>query len=278
MQTIHVPNPELLLKESIGNSVRVNEEHRTSDGRVMAFHTTRWDLVLSSGNVDSPQFGKALAELCTIYWYPLYAFARRKGFSEHDAQDLTQSFFLHLLEKTPLKQAHPEKGRFRSFLLASFQNHISVYWQHARALKRGGGSPPVSLDAHESDEAYRLESTDELTAETIFDAHWAKLLLERVTMRLEDQYRMAGKAKVFEQLRGFLSLSGGETGSSYEDAARELGLSLAGAKTLVCRLRKRFASFYRYEVAQTVLDPAEIDSEIHALYLALVATEGRLES
>src|SRR5260370_22344892 len=129
------------LGASIGKRVRVNEEHRTSDGRVMVFHTTRWDLVLSSGNVDSPQFGQALAELCSIYWYPLYAFARRKGFSEHDAQDLTQSFFLHLLEKTSLKQTHPEKGRFRAFLLASFQNHISVYWQHARALKRGGGSP-----------------------------------------------------------------------------------------------------------------------------------------
>jgi RNA polymerase sigma factor (sigma-70 family) len=243
----------------------------------MGFHTTRWDLVLSSGNVDSPQFGKALAELCTIYWYPLYAFARHKGFSEHDAQDLTQSFFLHLLEKTSIKRAHPEKGRFRSFLLASFQNHISVYWQRARALKRGGGSPSISLDEHQSGEAYRLESTDELTAETVFDAHWAKLLLERVTMRLEEEYRIAGKAKVFGQLRGFLSIDGGETGSSYEEAARELGLSLSGAKTLVCRLRKGFASFFRYEVAQTVLDPAEIDAEIHALYTALVATEGRLE-
>jgi DNA-directed RNA polymerase specialized sigma24 family protein len=265
-------------QERIGNSIHVNEEIKIGDGRVMAFHTTCWELVLSSGDVDSPQFGKALAELCTIYWYPLYAFARHKGFSEHDAQDLTQSFFLHLLERTSLKQAHPEKGRFRSFLLASFQNHISVYWQHVRALKRGGGCSSVSLDAHESDEAYQIESTDELTAETVFDAHGAKLLLERVTMQLEEQYRIAGKAKVFEQLRGFLSVSGGETVSSYENAARELGLSLAGTKTLVHRLRKRFASLFRYEVAQTVLDPAEIDAETHALYLALVATEGRLDS
>ena len=248
-----------------------------TDGRVMRFHTTRWDLVLNSGNVDSPLFGKALAELCAIYWYPLYAFARHKGFSQHDAQDLTQSFFLHLLEKTSLKQAHPEKGRFRAFLLASFQNHISVYWQHARTLKRGGGSPVFSLDAQECDVPSRLESTNELTAETVFDAHWGKLLLERVMMRLADEYQIAGKADVFEHLRGYLSITGAETASPYEDAAKELGLSISGAKTLVHRLRKRFTTLFRNEVAQTVLDPTEIDAEIHSLYVAIVATEGRLD-
>jgi len=261
------------VKESIRNSVRVNEEHTTSDGRVMGFQSTRWDLVLNSGNIDSPRFEKALAELCTIYWYPLYAFARQKGFSEHDAEDLIQSFLLHLLEKTSLKQAHPEKGRFRSFLLASFQNHISVYLHHARALKHGGGSHLISLEAHQSAEPYRLEST----AEAVFDAHSAKILLERAAMRLEDEYRMAGKTKIFENLRGYLSTTGRKTASCYEDAARELGLSLAGAKTLICWLRKRFATFFCYEASQTVFDPAEIDAEIHVLDVALVATEGRLE-
>lgn len=251
------------------------------DGRVMRFHTTRWDLVLNSGNVDSPLFGKALAELCAIYWYPLYAFARHKGFSQHDAQDLTQSFTqsfsLHLLEKASLKQAHPEKGRFRAFLLTSFQNHISLYWQQARTLKRGGGSPVFSLDAPECVVLSRLESTNELTAETVFDAHWGKLLLERVMMRLAGEYQIAGKADVFEHLRGYLSITGAETAPPYEDAAKKLGLSISGAKTLVHRLRKRFTTLFSYEVAQTVLDPTEIDAEIHSLYVAIVATEGRLD-
>ncbi len=256
----------------------MNDGQRTGNARVMGFHTTRWDLVLNSGNVDSPDFGKALAELCSIYWYPLYAFARYKGLSEHDAQDLTQNFFLYLLEKRSLKEVHPEKGRFRSFLLASFQNHISVYRQRACAAKRGGGCDTISLDAQPPHERDRLEPTDDLTGETVFDAHWAKFLLERVTLRLEEEYRSAGKANVFGRLRVYLNIAGGENADSYEEAAPELGLSVGGVKTQVCRLRKRFAMYLRHEVAQTVLDPADIDAEIHALYKALVATEGRLST
>ncbi|MBV8414453.1 MAG: sigma-70 family RNA polymerase sigma factor [Verrucomicrobia bacterium] len=256
----------------------MNDGHTTGNARVFGFHTTRWDLVLNSGNVDSPDFGKALAELCSIYWYPLYAFARYKGLSEHDAQDLTQSFFLHLLEKTSLKEVHPEKGRFRSFLLASFQNHISVYRQRACAAKRGGGCDVISLDAQPLHEWDRLEPTDDLTGETVFDAHWAKFLLERVTIRLAEEYRAAGKANVFERLRVYLGIGGSDDADSYEAAAHELGLSAGAVKIQVCRLRKRFATFLRYEVAQTVLDPDEIDAEIHALYEAIVATEGRLST
>src|ERR1700730_12451981 len=244
----------------------------------MGFHTTRWDLVLNSGNIDSPDFGKALAELCSIYWYPLYAFARYKGLPEHDAQDLTQSFFLYLLEKRSLKEVHPEKGRFRSFLLASFQNHISVYRQRACAAKRGGGYDMISLDAQPTHERDRLEPTDDLTGETVFDAHWAKFLLERVTIRLAEEYQSTGKAKAFERLRIYLSITGTEETDSYEEAAQELGLSVGGVKTQVCQLRKRFVTLLRYEVAQTVLDPGEIAAEIHALYEALVATEGRLST
>ena len=254
----------------------MNDGQTTGNARGMGFHTTRWDLVLNSGNIDSPDFGKALAELCSIYWYPLYAFARYKGLSEQDAQDLTQSFFLHLLEKRSLKEVRPEKGRFRSFLLASFQNHISAYRQHACAAKRGGGCDVIYLDAQAPHERDRLEPTDDLTGETVFDAHWARFLLERVTIRLGEEFESTGKANVFERLRVYLNITGTEDADSYEEAAQELGLSLAGVKTQVCRLRKRFKIFLRHEVAQTVLDPGEIDAEIHALYEALVATEGRL--
>jgi DNA-directed RNA polymerase specialized sigma24 family protein len=244
----------------------------------MRFRTTQWDLVFNCGDVGSPQHDRALGELCSLYWYPLYTFARYKRFSEEDAQDLTQSFFLHLLQKTALKQVQPHKGRFRSFLLASFQNHISVYRQYTSAAKRGGGHSLISLDAQHADERYRLEPADDLTAETVFDAHWAKFLIERVMMRLSEEYRRQGKANLFARLRVYLNLMGSDNADRYEEAAKELGLSLAGVKTLVFRMRKRFATFLRNEVAQTVMDPGDVDAEIHALYEALVATEGRLET
>jgi len=244
----------------------------------MRFRTTQWDLVFNSGDVGSPQHSKALENLCSLYWYPLYTFARYKGFSEDDAEDLTQGFFLHTLEKTALKQVQPHKGRFRSFLLASFQNYISVYRQHVLAAKRGGRYHLVSLDAQRAEERYRLETTDDLTAETLFDAQWARLLVERVMMQLSEEYRRQGKATMFERLRVHINLNGSASGDSYQETAKELGLSLAGVKTLVFRMRKRFATLLRNEVAQTVMDPGDIDAEIHALYEALVATEGRLET
>jgi RNA polymerase sigma factor (sigma-70 family) len=255
----------------------VKGKQTTSDGKAMRFRTTCWDLVFDSGDADASQHRKALAELCSLYWYPLYAFARYKGFSEDDAEDLTQSFFLYLLEKTALKQAHPHLGRFRSFLLACFQNHMSVQRQYTSAAKRGGGHPLVSLDAQQSKELYSLEPTEDLTAETIFDARWANILIDRTMMRLSEEYRRQGKERTFERLRIHLNLKGDKTACSYEQCAKELGLSLAAVKTLVFRMRKRFAAFLRDEVAKTVLDPAEIDAEIHALYDALVATEGLLE-
>jgi len=255
----------------------VNDGETISKGRAMRFRTTQWTLVFDSGDSGSPHHDKALAEVCSLYWYPLYAFAQHKGFSEADAEDLTQSFFLHLLDKGALKQAQPHKGRFRSFLLACFQNHISTYRHQASAAKRGGGSPLISLDAEQFMEHDRLEQADDLTAETVFDAQWANVLIERVKVRLAEEYRRRGKADYFERLHVHLNLTGDKTGASYETSAQELGLSLAGVKTLVSRMRKRFAALLRNEVAETVLDPSEIEAEIHSLYEALVATEGRLE-
>jgi DNA-directed RNA polymerase specialized sigma24 family protein len=255
----------------------VKEKHTTGGGATMRFRTTSWTLVLNSGDIDAPQHPTALAELCSIYWYPLYTFARYKGFCEDDAKDLTQSFFLHLLEKTGLKQAHPQLGRFRSFLLACFQNHMSTHRQYASAAKRGCGNPLISLDAQESQERYCLEPSDDLTAETVFDARWANILIDRVMMRLSEEYQHQGKKRAFERLRTHLDLKGNETSASYEQSMKQLGLSLSAVKTQVCRMRKRFAALLRDEVAKTVLDPADVDAEIHALYRALVATEGRLE-
>ncbi|HYZ74169.1 MAG TPA: sigma-70 family RNA polymerase sigma factor [Chthoniobacterales bacterium] len=241
----------------------------------MQFHTTRWDLVLRSGDVTSPFHEESLSEFCSRYWYPLYHFARYKGFSDEDAQDLTQSFFLHLLDKVSLKHADPNRGRFRSFLLASFQNHISSVRHRAGAAKRGGGNPLVPLDAQEANERDQIEPKDNVTAEVFFDAQWAQLLLERAMVRLNEEYRQAGKTAQFDRLRGYLDLTGTNLSEGYDEAAAQLGLTVAGIKTLVFRMRKRYSALLRDEVAQTLADPGDIDAEIHALYQALLVTEGR---
>ena len=198
----------------------------------MRFRTTRWDLVFNSGDVDSPQHCKALADFCSLYWYPIYSFARYNGFSEGDAEDLTQSFFLHLLEKTALKRAHPHGGRFRSFLLASFENHIAVYRQHTLAAKRGGDHSLISLDIEGADERYCLKAADDLTAEKFFDAQWAKFLIERVMMQLSKEYRRQGKEPLFARLRVHLDLVGSGGADRYQEAAKEFGLSVSGLRRL----------------------------------------------
>src|ERR1700730_5175157 len=164
------------------------------------FHTTRWTLIMVSAQNQSQAGPAALAELCHIYWYPLYTFARRHGHSPDDSQDLTQGFFLHLLEHRALTHVDRLKGKFRSFLLASFQNYLSVDARRDRRLKRGGDYEFVSLDLESAESRYRLEPVDYLTAETIFDARWAMTLLDRAMTLLRHEYAAHGKASTFETL------------------------------------------------------------------------------
>jgi RNA polymerase sigma factor (sigma-70 family) len=240
------------------------------------FHTTRWTLVMVSAQSQVSGGKAALAELCRIYWYPLYSFVRRRGYSPHDAQDLTQGFFLHLLEHRALTQVDRLKGKFRSFLLASFQNYLSNESQRARSLKRGREYEFVSLDWESAESRYTLEPTDFLTAEKIFDARWAMTLLNQVMVELGRAYAADGKEFIFQTLEIFLRFGDSRPSPSYEELSEKLGVSPGGVKTLVHRLRKRYTSLLREEVARTVSDPAEIDSEIHALCDALIAAEGRM--
>src|ERR1700737_1723937 len=152
------------------------------------FHTTLWTLVMISAQSQAEGGKAALAELCRIYWYPLYSFARRRGYQPHDAQDLTQGFFLHLLEHKALTQVDQLKGKFRSFLLASFQNYLSNEAQRAQSLKRGRNYEFVSLDWESAENRYRLEPADYLTAEKIFDARWAMTVLNQVMLQLQSAY------------------------------------------------------------------------------------------
>jgi RNA polymerase sigma-70 factor (ECF subfamily) len=240
-----------------------------------SFHTTRWTIVISAAQSQAPGAESALAQLCRTYWYPLYIFARRRGYSPDDAQDLTQSFFLHLLEHRALAGVDRLKGKFRSFLLASFQNHLSDQADHARRIKRGGGKEFVQLDAEEAEQRYRLEPVEYLTAEKMFDARWAIMLLAQALNRLREEYANEGKTSIFEALRVFLDPANSGAPPSYNEVADRLQVSTGAVKTLIHRLRKRYAALMREEVGRTVSDPAEIDEEIHALCEALIASEGR---
>ena len=241
------------------------------------FRTTRWTLVMASAH-DQTQTGRAaLAALCQIYWYPLYAFARRRGHSPHDAQDLTQGFFLQILEDRALSQVDRLKGKFRSFLLACFQNYLLVETRRARRLKRGGQCQFVSLDLETAENRYRYEPADYLTAEKIFEARWALTLLEHAMTVVRHGYVARGKESVFDILRAFVETMESRPEGSYEEAAKALGVGVGTVKTFIHRLRKRYLAVVREEVARTVSDPAEIEVEIRALCDALIAAEGRLK-
>ena len=240
------------------------------------FRSTRWSVVLLSAQSKTPGSQTALAALCGLYWYPLYSFVRQRGYKPEDAQDLTQGFFLHLLGDKVLSQVDPLKGKFRSFLLASIQNYLSKETDRARCLKRGGRAEFVRLDADNVEDRYRLEPTDFLTAEKIFDARWALTLLDEAMSLLSAEYAAEGKMATLEALKPFLQPIDSATLPSYEQVADQLGFSVGAVKMLIHRLRKRYTALLRAEVARTVSDPGEIDEEIHALCDALIASEGRL--
>ena len=241
-----------------------------------SFHTTRWTIVMKAAQNQTLGGHSALAELCRLYWYPLYMFARRRGHSPDDAQDLTQGFFLHLVEQRALASVDRLKGKFRSFLLASFQNHLSDVGDRARRLKRGGDKEFVQLDAEEAEERYRLEPVEFLTPEKMFDARWAMTVLGEAQKQLRQEYAIGGKTSTFEVLKVFLDPNNSITPPSYDEVANRLQVTTGAVKTLIHRLRKRYTALLREEVGRTVSDPAEIDEEIHALCEALIATEGRL--
>jgi len=233
------------------------------------FTTTHWSVVLAAGGLASSQADLALAELCRTYWYPLYAFVRRKGHSPHDAQDLTQGFFARLLEKNYIADADRERGRFRTFLLAALNHFLSDEWDKAQRLKRGGGREIISFDAISAEERYRLEPLDQLDAAKLYERRWVTTLFEKVLMRLEEEFRESGKTKLFEALKD--SLLAQETGSSYAALGARLGLKEDAVKKAVQRMRLRYRELFREEIAQTVAGPSDLEAELKHLF-AVVST------
>jgi RNA polymerase sigma factor (sigma-70 family) len=260
-----------IMQKAIGILVKSDDESRLEGAR---FHTTQWTVVMHAAQSNTPAAKAALGRLYQIYWFPLYAFARRRGHSPHDAQDLTQGYFLDLMEHKALTHVDQMKGKFRSFLLASFQNYLSVEGQRARSLKRGGTREFVSLDLKDAENRYLLEPAECLTPEKLFDAQWAMTLLCQAMTRLQKEYSKRGKASVFEALKVFVNKDESKDSLSYEQAAKLLGVKLASAKTLIHRFRKQYSAFLREEIARTLSDPTEIDEEIHALCEALILSGG----
>lgn len=231
------------------------------------FRTTHWSIVLAAGRRSSPDVRDALATLCQIYWYPLYAYVRRQGHSPSDAQDLTQSFFARLLEKNVAGKADRTRGKFRSFLLVSLNHFLAKEWRRAGARKRGDGRVTLSLDLAAGESRYTLEPVHELTAEKIFERRWALTLLEQTLEKLRDEFARGGKLELFERLKPYLG--GNESAVPYLEIAGALGKTEGAIKVAVHRLRRRCRELLRAEIAETVSSAQEIDDELRDLFEAV---------
>ena len=240
------------------------EQSSREAGHAQRFATTHWSVVLAAGQAVSRESRGALESLCEMYWFPVYTYVRRLVPCVEDAQDITQGFFTHLLDKDAIGKADPARGRFRAFLLTALKNYIANERDKMRAEKRGGGKNVLSLDFGSGESRYQVdEPSHELTPEKLFERRWVMTLLDQVLESLRTELSAAGKKPQFEQFKG--ALVGEITSSGYEQAAAALGITAAAAKQAAYRLRKRYRELFRLEVARTVADNADVDDEIGRL-------------
>ena len=244
-----------------------DESDRGPTAEKRQFETTHWSIVVAAGDDRREDAHDALSQLCETYWYPLYAFVRRRGHSAPDAQDLTQAFFARLLEKQTLSVADPERGKFRSFLLASLDHFLANEHDRATAQKRGGGRAHLSLDLAAGESRVSLEPAHELTPERLYERQWALTLLELVVAKMEAEYQQTGKTRHFELLKD--ALGGGRDRLPFAEIAVELNMSVESARQAAHRMRKRYRALLREEVARTVVDPSGVDEELANLFEAL---------
>lgn len=235
------------------------------------FDTTHWSVVLASAEGNTPTAREALARLCETYWYPLYAFVRRQGYDRDDALDLTQGYFLRLLEGHYLDAVDPAKGRFRDFLLASLKHYLSSERTRARTQKRAPQRPLLSIDASQAEERYRIEPADPVTPEEIFERRWALAVIDQVLTRLEQEEIAAGKGRQYRKLH--THLTGRAQRGAYKSVAQELGMGEGAVRVSVLRLRRRFGRLLREEIGHTLADARQVDDEIRSL-LSLVGRAG----
>ena len=232
-----------------------------------AFATTHWSVILTAGGADSLQAAEALERLCGTYWYPVYAFVRRRGYGADNAQDLTQDFFAQLLARHRLHVADPSRGRFRDFLLACLRNFLSNEWDKVRAAKRGGGQPAIPFDELHARQRYALDADATASPDALYDRSWALTLLEQVRVRLRDEFTRAAKSDRFEWLQRFLP--GEQSEVSHAELGQKVGLTASALRSEIYRFRQRYRDLLRHEIAQTVQHGEEIDDEIRYLIAVL---------
>ena len=230
------------------------------------FPTTHWSVVLEAGQGSTAQAQEALEKLCQAYWYPVYAFVRRKGHAVEEAQDLTQAFFARILERQSLKSANPGRGKFRSFLLGALGHFLADEWDRSHCQKRGGNRVILSLD-DTAETRYQQEPAHEVTPEKMYERRWALTLLEHAMNRLRRECTAAGKSELFECAEGMLS--GADGAVSYAEVGSRLGMTEGAVRTAVHRLRRRYAGLLREEIAQTVSRPEDVEEEIQHLFQAV---------
>jgi RNA polymerase sigma-70 factor (ECF subfamily) len=234
------------------------------------FTTTHWSVVLAAGQIADAQAAEALHQLCRTYWYPLYAYVRKRGHSPEDAQDLTQEFFALFLRKEYFRLADRARGRFRTFLLHALEHFLINEWKRAQCAKRGGGTTPLSLDVAAAEQRYTNEPAVTLTQERAYEKQWAAALLEQVLSKLKQEYAEAGNRRVFAELADLLW---GKDGSvSFAEIGARLDMTEGAARGAMHRLRTRYRERLRREVAQTVAEPGEVDEELR--YLISVVSQG----
>jgi RNA polymerase sigma factor (sigma-70 family) len=232
------------------------------------FRTTHWSVVLAAG-ADSENAHAALEKLCHAYWYPIYGFVRWRGYDEHQSKDLTQEFFARLLTGDSLQSVSPERGKFRTFLLAAVKNFLANDWRDSQRLKRGGGKEFLSWDNLDAEQRFTHEPTEDTSAESWFDRRWAQALVSSALKRLGDEMDRDGVKQRFDVLKVFLQGDGGDI--SYAEAAQRVGLSEPATKTAIFRLRRRYGELIREEVAATVGNSGDVEAEIQHLIQVLAS-------
>jgi RNA polymerase sigma factor (sigma-70 family) len=245
----------------------VDQRRGPNPGEPERFVTTRWSLVLAAGGEESEGSRSAMTRLVETYWYPLYAFARRKGRGPDEACDLTQEFLLALLDRKFLGEADPQKGRFRTFILTAFGRFLVDEWRREHCEKRGGGRRILSLSSIEAEERYRFEPADPLTPEQIYERRWAMTILDVAMKRLEDETAAAGRQDLFAAVKPILT--GEDDSNPYAALGARLGMKDGALRTAVHRLRRRFGALLRAEIAETIADPRDVDDELRYLFRLL---------
>jgi RNA polymerase sigma-70 factor (ECF subfamily) len=239
----------------------------SGDPFAAGFPTTQWSRVVAAGDCAAPEARDALAELCRAYWYPLYAFIRRQGHSPDAALDLTQDYFARLLERRNVAAADPARGRFRSFLLADCTHFLAHARDGQRALKRGGGAVPLSIDARDAEGRYLREPAHASTPERLFERDWALALLSDVLAQLRREYEDSGRGATFDVLR--VVLTDDPRAVPQAELAQQLGISTGAVQVAIHRLRRRYRDLLRAAIAETVAHEAEVEDEIRDLFAAL---------